>query len=347
MYFKSLNGKWLSVIAMVITCTLTSCKKDFPSIFKGGHSHSGQPVVFVAGYESNGTHNVATYWVDGQEIKLSDGSQDASANSIAVSNNNDVYVAGSDNGAVYWKNNNEIRLSGNNATSVFVSGNDVYVAGADNSKAVYWKNGTEVTLENTNVYGDFNNAAANSVFVTGNDIYIAGYDGPNAVYWKNGSEIYLTAGTITITGFVHAYSIYVKGPDVYVVGYSNFAGSNFPMVYYWINGVQTLFGQLASDGQGNQVLVSGSDVYVAGMEVSGPDYIQTAAYWKNNNLVLLPRIAPTSLAKSIFVSGDDVYLAGIEDVAYQMSYAVYWKNGVETKLTDGTDGAAANSIFVK
>ncbi len=346
MYFKSLNGKSLSAVIMVVMFVFTSCIKNLPPIFKGGHSHSGEPTVFVAGYESNGTYNVAKYWIDGQEIKLSDGTRDASANSLVVSNN-DVYIAGSDSGAVYWKNNSEIRLPGNNASSIFVSGNDVYVAGVHDSKAVYWKNGTEVVLENTNVYGEFNNAAANSIFVSGNDVYAAGFDGPNAVYWKNGTEIYLTASTITITGYVHAYSIYVKGTDVYVVGYSSFAGSAFPLVWYWKNEVRIPIDQNGSDGQGTAVLVSGSDVYVAGMQVSSPDYIQTAAYWKNNNLVLLPRIATTSFAKSIFVSGNDVYLAGVEDVAYQMTYAVYWKNGVETKLTDGTDGAVANSIFVK
>ena len=146
MYVKTLNGKSLSVIMMGIMFTLTSCKKDFPPIFKGGHSHSGEPTVLVAGYESNGSFNVAKYWVDGQEIKLSDGTRDASANSMVVSNN-DVYIAGSDSGAVYWKNNYEVRLSGDGASSIFVSGNDVYVAGSVGSDtAVYWKNGTKVIL---------------------------------------------------------------------------------------------------------------------------------------------------------------------------------------------------------
>ena len=90
MYFKNLNGKLLSVIMMGIMFSLTSCKKDFPPIFKGGHSH-GEPTVLVAGFESNGTHNVAKYWVDGQEIKLSDGTRDASANAMVVSNNRCVY----------------------------------------------------------------------------------------------------------------------------------------------------------------------------------------------------------------------------------------------------------------
>jgi hypothetical protein len=346
MYFKSLNGKLLPAVIMVIMFTFTSCIKNLPPIIKGGHGHSGEPVVLVAGYESNGTYNVAKYWIDGQAIQLSDGTQDATANSIFVSNN-DVYIAGSDNGAVYWKNNSEIRLSGNNASSIFVSGNDVYVAGVHDSKAVYWKNGTEVVLENTNVYGTYNNAAANSIFVSGDDVYAAGYDGPNAVYWKNGTEIYLTAGTTTITGFVHAYSIYVKGSDVYVVGYDQFAGAVFPQVWYWKNGVRITINQVDHYGQGNSVLVSGSDVYIGGMELSAPTYIQNAAYWKNGNVVLLPGSFLPSFAKSIFVSGNDVYLAGYEDLTYPMSYAVYWKNAVETKLTDGTQGAAANSIFVK
>ncbi|HEY2350839.1 MAG TPA: hypothetical protein VGH64_17585, partial [Puia sp.] len=100
-------------------------------------------------------------------------------------------------------------------------------------------------------------------------------------------------------------------------------------------------------GQGNSVLVSGNDVYIAGMQVSAPAYVKTAAYWKNGNVVLLPASVAPSFAKSSFVTGNDVYLAGYEDIAYQMSYAVYWKDGVETKLTDGSHSAAANSIFIK
>ena len=88
-------------------------------------------------------------------------------------------------------------------------------------------------------------------------------------------------------------------------------------------------------------------MYIAGMEISAPTYVQSAAYWKNGNVVLLPNSVGTPDAKSIFVTGNHVYLAGVETVAYQMSFAVYWKDGVETKLTDGTHAAAANSIFVR
>ena len=346
MYFKSFNSKSLLAMIMGIIFTLTSCKKDFPPIFKGGHSHSGEPTVLVAGYESNGTYNVAKYWIDGQEIELSDGTRDASANSIFVSNNN-IYTAGSDSGAVYWKNNSEIRLSGNDASCIFVSGNDVYIAGTRDSKAVYWKNGTEVALEKTNVYGDFSNASASSIFISGNDVYAAGYDGPNAVYWKNGTEVYLSSLTITLTGYVHAHSIYIKGSDVYVVGYDISSGSVYPKVWYWKNGVRITINQVDNYGQGNSVFVSGSDVYIAGMQVSAPTYVQAAAYWKNGNVVLLPNSVGSPDSKSIFVLGNDVYLAGYETVDYLHSYAISWKNGVETRLTDGAHSAAANSIFVK
>jgi hypothetical protein len=84
MYFKSLNGKWPLAVIICVLFSLASCKKNFPPIFKGGHSHSGNPVVLVAGYESDGTHNIAKYWVDGQEMKLSDGTRDATANSVRI-----------------------------------------------------------------------------------------------------------------------------------------------------------------------------------------------------------------------------------------------------------------------
>ena len=350
MCFKSLNVKLLSVIAMVIMCTLTSCKKDFPPIFKGGHSHSGEPTVLVAGYESNGTHNVATYWVDGQEIKLSDGTQDASANSIVVSGNNDVYVAGSDNGAVYWKNSSEIRLSGDNASSIFVSGNDVYVTGSDGSNtAVYWKNGTEVSLEKNNVYGDFGAFGVNSIFVSGNDVYAAGFEGPNAVYWKNGAEIYLTPSTVGTAGYIHATSIYVSGQDIYIDGIGNTPGS--PFLVFWLaeNGAFQP-GSVSSPfnpGQGNSLFVSGSHVYVAGTQEAPPGYTPAAAYWQDGNLISLPKSEINSYGNAMSVSGNHVYVAGYEYPSSQITYAVYWKDGAETKLTNGTQAAVATSIFIK
>jgi hypothetical protein len=113
------------------------------------------------------------------------------------------------------------------------------------------------------------------------------------------------------------------------------------------NGVRVPVIIADSYGQGSSVFVSGSDVYIAGMQESYPSFVPTAAYWKNGNVILLPRSEITSFANSIFASGNHVYVAGYENVTYQNKFAVYWKDGIETKLTDGTHEAYATSIFIK
>ncbi len=84
--------------------------------------------VYVAGNESNGTKDVAKVWKNGVATSLSNGANDARANSVYVSGT-DVYVAGYEsNGtksvAKVWKNGvaTSLTLVVNNATaaSVFV-----------------------------------------------------------------------------------------------------------------------------------------------------------------------------------------------------------------------------------
>ena len=91
---------------------LYSCKKDNGSVTKP------QVVdVYVAGVENNGVFDVAKYWKNGIPVDLSDGSSQASANSIVVSGS-DVYVAGWVRNsstqkavAVYWKNGIAVNLT--------------------------------------------------------------------------------------------------------------------------------------------------------------------------------------------------------------------------------------------
>jgi len=129
--------------------------------------------VYVAGMEWNGnsyqdysgnTHkkSVAKYWKNGTAVNLTDGTEDAVANSIIVSGT-DVYVAGTVYGyATYWKNGVAVQLTDgiefSEAKAIAVSGTDVYVAGTVNAHAAYWKNGVVVRLSNVESY-------ANSIFL--------------------------------------------------------------------------------------------------------------------------------------------------------------------------------------
>ena len=161
----------------------------------------------MAGDEYNGINYVARYWKNGKSIRLSDGSKEAHAYSLAVSGT-DIYVAGSEmsgtNGnmvAEYWKNGTVFHLTdGSNyarSNSITVLGNDVYAAGAefkDNNffVAKYWMNGEAVPITDSSNY-----SMANSIVVDDHDIYLAGKElqgafmqgKPVALYWKNGSEV--------------------------------------------------------------------------------------------------------------------------------------------------------------
>ena len=114
MYSNLLDSKPLIGLLIGVAISTSSCKSDPGSIFKDGHS--GKPIVLVAGYSgTNGTNHVAKFWMDGQETVLSNGSNDAYANSIFVSGSN-VYIAGTEatpetGSPVYWQNNTEDKTS--------------------------------------------------------------------------------------------------------------------------------------------------------------------------------------------------------------------------------------------
>jgi hypothetical protein len=181
--------------------------------------------VYVAGVEKVDDGDRATYWKNGQPVRLSN--SPSKAESIYV-RGSDVYVAGSEGAfgeprATYWKNGQPVRLSNSlsAARSIYVSGSDVYVAGSDDLKATYWKNGQPVRLSNSD-------SRAESIYVSGSDVYVAGdelVDGDfRAIYWKNGQPILPSNSFLT-----YVSSIYVSGSDVYVAGVENSRAT------YWKN----------------------------------------------------------------------------------------------------------------
>ncbi len=175
--------------------------------------------VYAAGYETNGTNNIAKFWKNSyiSATSLTNGLNDAMAYSIFVSGT-DIYVAGyeyngTNNVAKIWKNGVATSLTdGTNyayAKSVFVSGADVYVAGFEVNGGIYvaklWKNAVVTSLTS-----GFTNAFAESVYVLGSDVYVTGNESNGttsiAKIWKNGVATSLTNGSTNASG----YSIFVK-----------------------------------------------------------------------------------------------------------------------------------------
>ena len=262
--------------------------------------------VYAAGFVSNGSNDVATYWKNGTPVTFGPGD----LYSIFVSGD-DVYVAG-DGGslgsAVYWKNGVPVLLTNGPeaalAWSIFVSGTDVYVAG----------NETKTVFVPPNTYTDYTVAQ----------------------YWKNGTPVELTDGTAPAT----AFAIFVSGADVYVAGDNcHTADLLCNIATYWNNGTPTELSSLTNT-LATSIVVSGSDVYVSGRQSNN-----VAEYWMNNVLTPLTDGTSEATANQIAVSGTNVYVAGADWNA-RGTFAQYWKNGVPVTLNDGTQEASAFSIAV-
>jgi hypothetical protein len=305
-------------------------------------SFSTLPDVYVSGKVDNSV----MYWKNGEAVKLSDGINYASGNSIFVSGN-DVYVAGFETVrsylvAKYWKNGVGVSLSDGShdasANAIVVAKNDVYVAGYENNNAdfnfvaKYWMNGVGVELMKSS-----NESRAVSIYVSGTDIYVAGYeiDGgkPVATYWKNGVAVRLSGASNS-----EANSIYVSGDDVYV------AGAEYGEAKYWKNGEAVSLSVLSSEA--TSIFVSGSDVYVAGTEFPIRNF-PVAKYWKNGVGISLSNGRYYAEALSIVAVKNDVYVAGFEKKEGYSFVAKYWKNGAPMDLTDGTANGMATGLFLK
>jgi hypothetical protein len=94
------------------------------------------------------------------------------------------------------------------------------------------------------------------------------------------------------------------------------------------------------------MFVSGTDVY-AGGDDNGNSAFEVPKIWKNGS----PMPITFQYGGDIWAlagSGTDVYAAGYQwsETLGGNGIATYWKNGIPTALTDGTNDAVANAIFV-
>jgi hypothetical protein len=198
--------------------------------------------------------------------------------------------------------------------------------------AQYWKNGEIVKLTTPNEYPH-----ARAIFGSGNDIYVVGQGSLRnnlastivGQYWKNGIVTYLGS---SISG-KELLDVVVSEGNLYIAG-NGLNNMQNDEATYWKNGKAIPLdeaNQRPSKARG--IFVAGKDVYVAGTLTRKND---VAVYWKNGAVVNLGDPATTSHANSVAVSGKDVYVAGSENVNFH-ARARYWKNGVGTFLTDGSE----------
>jgi hypothetical protein len=218
---------------------------------------------------------------------------------------------------------------------------DVYVAGSvypsgDYSKttATFWKNGVATSMPVPGSVKSWTNA----ISVHGTDVYVAGNiistnsNTIQAMVWKNGVATLLTS----VPSGGEARAIAISGNDVYIAGYSRDA-NNHPVATYWKNGVKTVIGE--EDSEASAIAVQGSDVYMAGnmfVYDSPNSGNQWAAIWKNGVITLLNSNNSFN-ATGIALNGSDIYVSG---------NIVYWKNSIETKLSDSSKDVNITSMVV-
>ncbi|MCI9845422.1 hypothetical protein [Flavobacterium pectinovorum] len=176
------------------------------------------------------------------------------------------YIAGHKTDLYLWENGTLKLVAGGQQLSigfdVFVKNNDVYIAGHEDGegenwrdKAMIWKNGIPIALTNGSLKEGY--GYAKKVFVDNNDvIHVIGEQIPKTNnfhrhrYWKNGVELNFVAPGSEVT----FKSIKGINNDIYIVGSEkNEKGITVAMV--WKNGVGTAL----TDGTADAVATS---VYV-------------------------------------------------------------------------------------
>ncbi|MEO8515932.1 MAG: hypothetical protein ABI426_04265 [Flavobacterium sp.] len=314
----------LSIIFML---AIASCSKDDSA----NNINTPEPNIYVAGWSTSNpseSHR-ATIWKNGAATFLTDGTKDATANSIFV-NNNDVYVVGSElNEIRFWKNGvlQNLNVSTTNASSgiaVTVSNNNVYVLGSQSSGSgtiiKYWKNGvlTDVTTGTAIAF-------PTDIKVLNNDVYITYNEGDYAKLWKNGVVTNLSDGTL----HEETISMAIDNNNVYVLG------NQSAQVKYWKNGVETLAFPIGTSRGALGIDVSGGTVYIGGYDNYKP---QT---WVNGN-------AQSSNASTVgngFITAVKMFNNNFYAVGNQTKSKL-WINGSESILSPNSYSSDTYSIFL-
>lgn len=214
------------------------------SVSLTGIAVSGADVHISGTAFGNSPFSLAVHWKNGDGVALGGGAVNSMANGISIKGT-DVFVAGWDGGARYWKNGAAFGLgsatgTGDVSAVAVTDAGDVLAAGytltpAGVQVATLWRNGEPSALSD-----GVKSACALALAVAGPDVYAAGYvvEGGTwvAAFWKNGVQGALPASKGRDSA---VFGIAPYGTDVYAVG------SDAGNAVLWKNGVETLL----SDGR--------------------------------------------------------------------------------------------------
>ena len=284
--------------------------------------------VYCVGYSYGGD---ATYWIDNEVFKL-EGTGDEEAYAITV-HDGDVYTAGRDNGACYWKNTKKTKLNGGDSSGYGIAvkeNGNVFVGGYYLNNHHYvipavWKNGNRVNLSvpqhGDGEVQDVKISDSGTVFYFGWTMKpdnMLGYV-PKAAYWEGSKRKDLPNGggaNQDIYGG-EGYGGYLDGPDIYVAGKIDHIalwdddtedntkpGTGGTYAHYWKNGKKfDLPGGVYNNfwvSNAYDVSTIGDTVVVAG-DVATETQTQVPALWINNELILLEGDKSFGVATAVYI----------------------------------------------
>lgn len=262
--------------------------------------------VYVAGYENRGDpvpntpsrYAVATLWLDGNPVALSDGTKNAMARSVYVANGHS-YVAGYDGSeGKVWMDGNVLYSHPNAViSSIFVIGQDIYYTGFNGSNyAFVWKNGIPLPASqqpSSQQPSSVPFANAISVRMSGTTpiVYVAGATRISniktlATVWTNGVPAHLATDTQANGGMAsEASAIFVKNSSIHVVGHSY--KNYIKRATLWKNGIVSVLSPSTTNAHATSVFVDNNlAVYVGGAQQNDnySNYPNVGMIWKNGGV---------------------------------------------------------------
>jgi hypothetical protein len=369
----TLKKLYLVVVGLVMV--LTGCPNPNDSDKNENESY---PVIYVAGYESNGTNNVAKIWKSTDDgttwtaTAITDGTHRAGMTGLTA-DSSAFYVFGveydnsdnairkvwkSINGGANWtvtKCNYDRQWYGNLA--FFTDGSALYVSGSfEDGTGALWKSVDDganwTVIPFTSGGGDTGTADGSTIYVVG-----------ARERYNNGEVLKSTDGGVSwvsLTGNLADYTqsfpggILVNGSRLLIAGsdYNNNVARIWKSTDGGITWTTTALTKGTTYSSARLAIIHGSTFYVSGSESDGTNTVYKV--WKSTDEgITWTETSLSGFVLGFAVHGSTVYALGAELNGNNLEDTKLWKttnNGTtwtEYAITDGTQNAVIRSIIIR